>query len=108
MLFGRLPEKLAPEAERVSLSAGTSARAQRVLASTLCRNPDSRYPDAAALVAALAEARKARTKRRVAPVVLAAASALAIVLLGLAAVAVARLQKADYFWRSPLANARYQ
>ena len=57
MLFGRLPERLAPDAERVSLPAGTSARAQKVLARILCRDPESRYPDAAALVAALAEAR---------------------------------------------------
>src|SRR6266851_5116909 len=104
MLFGRLPERLAPDAERVSLSAGTSARAQKVLARTLCRDPESRYPDAAALVAALAEARTPRTKRRVASVVLAALT-LAIAVLGFAA---ARLQKADYFWRNPLANARYQ
>lgn len=107
MLFGRLPERLAPDAERVSLPAGTSARAQKVLARTLCRDPESRYPDAAALVAALAEARTPRTKRRVASVVLAALT-LAIAALGLAAVAVARLQKADYFWRNPLVNARYQ
>ncbi len=102
MLFGRLPERLAPDAERVSLPAGTSARAQKVLARTLCRDPESRYPDAAALVAALAEARTPRTKRRVASVVLAALT-LAIAVLGFAA---ARLQKADYFWRNPLANAR--
>jgi len=108
MLFGRLPERLAPEAERVSLPAGTSARAQKVLSRTLSRDPESRYPDAAALVAALAEARTPPTKRRVSPVVLAAASALAIAVLGFAAVAVARLQKADYFWRNPLANAQYQ
>ncbi|HKA08001.1 MAG TPA: protein kinase [Gemmataceae bacterium] len=108
MLFGRLPERLAPEAERVSLPAGTSTRAQKILARTLSRDPESRYPDAAALVAALAEARKPRTKRRVSPVVPAAASTLAIAVLALAAVAVARLQRADYFWRSPLANARYQ
>lgn len=104
MLFGRLPERLAPDAERVSLPAGTSARAQKVLARTLCRDPESRYPDAAALVAALAEARTPRTKRRVASVVLAALT-LAIAVLGFAA---ARLQKTDYFWRNPLANARYQ
>src|SRR5262249_49527216 len=57
MLFGRLPETLAPDAERVSLPDGTSARAQKILARTLCRDPESRYPGAAALVAALAEAR---------------------------------------------------
>jgi Tol biopolymer transport system component len=104
MLFGHLPEKLAPEAERVSVPAETSDRAQRVLAHTLCRYPEARYPDAAALVAALAEAPTPRTRRRVAPAVL-AGLALAI---ALAAVAVMRLQKADYFWRNPLANARYQ
>src|SRR5262245_585264 len=57
MLFGRLPERLAPDAERVPLPAGTSARAQKILARTLCRDPELRYPGAAALVAALAEAR---------------------------------------------------
>src|SRR5215472_6907135 len=106
MLFGRLPERLAPDAERVSLPAGTSECAQKVLSRTLSRDRESRYPDAVALVAALAEARTPRTKRRVARVVFAALT-LAIAVLGLA-VAVARLQKADYFWRNPLANARYQ
>jgi len=107
MLFGRLPERLAPEAERVPLPGGTSARAQKVLARTLSRDPESRYPDAAALVKALVEARPPRTKRRLTPVVLAALT-LAIAALGVAAVAVGRLQKADYFWRNPLANAQYQ
>src|SRR5262249_720204 len=63
MLFGRLPERPAP-AERVSLPAGTSERARKVLARTLTRDRESRYPDAAALVAALAEAPMLRTKRR--------------------------------------------
>jgi Tol biopolymer transport system component/tRNA A-37 threonylcarbamoyl transferase component Bud32 len=105
MLFGHLPEKLAPEAERVGVPAGTSDRAQKVLARALARHPEARYPDAAALVAALAEAPAQRAWRREAPVVL---TALAIAVLALAAVTVMRLQKADYFWRNPLANARYQ
>jgi len=107
MLFGHLPKKLAPEAEQVSVPAGTSDRAQKVLARTLSRDREARYPDAAGLVAALAEAPTPRTRRRVAPAVLAALT-LAIAVLALAAVAVIRLQKADYFWRNPLANARYQ
>jgi Tol biopolymer transport system component/tRNA A-37 threonylcarbamoyl transferase component Bud32 len=107
MLFGHLPEKLAPEAERVSVPAGTSDRAEKVLARMLSRHPEARYPDAAALVAALAEAPTPRNWRRRTPAVLTALT-LAIAVLSLAAVAVMRLQKADYFWRNPLANARYQ
>jgi tRNA A-37 threonylcarbamoyl transferase component Bud32 len=107
MLFGRLPEKLAPEAERVPLPAGTSERAEKVLVRTLSRDPEARYPDAAALVEALAGASRPGPSRRRAPALF-AASALAIVLLASAAVAVLRLQKADYFWGNPLANARYQ
>jgi Tol biopolymer transport system component len=107
MLFGNLPEKLAPEQERVSVPAGTSDRAQTVLARTLCRDPEARFPDAAALVAVLAGAPTPRSGRRVAPTVLTALP-LAVAVLALAALAVIRLQKADYFWRNPLANARYQ
>jgi eukaryotic-like serine/threonine-protein kinase len=51
LLFGRLPEKLAPAAERVALPSGASSRAQRVLSRTLCRAPSDRYPDAVALLA---------------------------------------------------------
>ncbi len=51
LLFGRLPEKLAPAAERVVLPSGASSRAQRVLSRTLCRAPSDRYPDAVALLA---------------------------------------------------------
>ncbi len=107
MLVGRLPEKLAAEAERVPIPAGISVRAQKVLGRTLCRAPEARYPDAAGLVAALAEAPPPRTRRRVTPGVVTALM-LVSALLALAAVGVMRLEKADYFWRSPLANARYQ
>ena len=51
LLFGRLPEKLVPAAERVALPSGASFRAQRVLSRTLCRAPSDRYPDAVALLA---------------------------------------------------------
>ncbi len=51
LLFGRLPDKLGPAAERVALPSGASSRAQRVLSRTLCRAPSDRYPDAAALLA---------------------------------------------------------
>ncbi len=51
LVFGRLPEKLVPAAERVAVPAGTSSRAQRVLSRTLCRAPSDRYPDAVALLA---------------------------------------------------------
>jgi Tol biopolymer transport system component len=107
MLFGHLPEKLASEEERVSVPAGTPDRAQALLARTLCRDPEARYPNAAALVAALAEAPTPRTRRRVTPTILAALP-LAIAVLALAVLALIRLQKADYFWRNPLANAQYQ
>ena len=128
MIFGRLPETLAPGAQRVKLPAGTSRRVEEVLGRTLCRDPEARYPDAAALLAALAEVtgpEKGRQAHAAAvarlpqppPAVSAArrwsssslgrrliASLLAIV-VGAAAVAVWRLEKADYFWRNPLANA---
>ena len=51
LLFGRLPEKLAPGAECVALPSGASPRAHRVLSRTLCRAPSDRYPDAVALLA---------------------------------------------------------
>jgi Tol biopolymer transport system component/tRNA A-37 threonylcarbamoyl transferase component Bud32 len=107
MLFGGLPEKLGPGAERVPPPAGTSGRAEEVLARTLSRDPDARYPDAAALVAALTEAARPATRRRVAPAVF-AASTLALAMLVLAAVFLWRLPKPDSAWRNPLANARYQ
>ena len=127
LLFGRLPETLAPEAQGVSLPAGGSRRAERILARTLSRDPEARYRDAAALLAALAEAPGPDTGHRVAALTEAtqrlppasaerpwffsrvgrrlAASLLAIVVAS-AAVAVWRLQKSDYFWRNPLANAQ--
>jgi Tol biopolymer transport system component/tRNA A-37 threonylcarbamoyl transferase component Bud32 len=107
MLFGRLPEQLAPGAERVPLPAGTSGRAEKVLARTLSRDREARYPNAAALVAALADVSRPGTRRNVAQAVF-AASTVAIAVLALAAGAAWRLQKADYFWRNPLANARYE
>ena len=56
LLFGRLPEMLAPEAQAVVPPAGGSLRAEKVLARTLSRDPEARYGNAAALLAALAEA----------------------------------------------------
>ena len=107
MLFGRLPEKLAPEAERVLLPVSTPARSEKVLLRTLSRDPKARYPDAAALVAALAGDSRPDTRRRPAAAIL-AASTLAIVLLVSAAVGVWRFQKVEDGWRDPLANARYE
>jgi len=132
LLFGRLPETLAPEAKGVSLPAGTSRRAEQLLARTLSRDPEERYRDAAALLAALAEAaglpdagRHAdgaaltEATQRLSPTSAArswfssrvgqrlAASLVAIVVAS-AVVAVWRLQKSDYFWRNPLANIQFQ
>ena len=107
MLFGRLPEKLAPEAERVLLPVSTPARSEKVLLRTLSRDPEARYPDAAALVAALVGGSRHEERRRLAVVAFATAT-LAIALLVSAAVAGWRLQKAADLWQDPLANARYQ
>ncbi len=107
MLFGRLPEKLAPAAERVLLPVSTPARSGKVLLRTLSRDPEARYPDAAALVAALVGGSRPEERRRLAVVALATAT-LAIALLVSAAVAGWRLQKAADVWQDPLANARYQ
>ncbi len=67
LLFGRLPEQLAPGAERVSLPAGASSRAERVLARTLRRDPGARYPDAASLLASLAAAEASTPESPTAP-----------------------------------------
>ena len=107
MRFGRLPERLAPGVDRVSLPSGASAREREVLGHTLCRDRDLRYPDAAVLARELAEGPRARTRRRRAAVML-AASMLAIAGVASAGVFLARLQNQDYFWRNPLASARYQ
>ena len=107
MLFGRLPERLAPEANRVPLPSGASPQAQEVLGRTLSRDREKRYPDAVALTRALSEGPRARTRRRRAAMVL-VASVLAAAGLTSAGITLARLQKEDYFWRNPLANARYQ
>jgi tetratricopeptide (TPR) repeat protein len=64
MLFGRLPEKLAPDAERAPVPDGTSRPVEKVLARTLCREPQARYPDAGALLAALAEHPRPESRRR--------------------------------------------
>src|SRR5215469_3031861 len=69
MLFGRLPEKLAPDAERVPVPEGTSRRVEKVLARTLCREPQARYSDAGALLAALSEHRRPGSGRRTAQAV---------------------------------------
>jgi Tol biopolymer transport system component len=107
MLFGRLPERLAPEADRVPLPSGASPQAEEVLGRTLRRDREMRYPDAVALTRALTEGPRARTRRRRTAVVL-ASSVLAVAGLAAAAITLARLQTEDYFWRNPLANARYQ
>jgi len=107
MLFGRLPERLDPQAVRISVPAGTPARVQEVLGRTLCRNPDARYPDAVTLARALAGGPRGRTRRGRIALLLAASAVVAATLAGLG-FAVERLQKADYFWRNPLASARYQ
>jgi Tol biopolymer transport system component len=123
LLFGRLPDTLAPEADRVSIPAGASCRAGIVLARTLTRSPEARYPDAASLLAALAETRGSESRRGAAalhdttePVGLRrrslprlrdrlfAASLLALVIVF--AAAIWRLHKSDYFWRDPLAGAQ--
>jgi serine/threonine protein kinase len=114
LLFGRLPETLAPEAKGVPLPAGTSRRAEQLLTRTLSRDPKERYPDAGALLAALTEGTQrlssisaprswlsSRVGQRL------AASLLAIVVAS-SVVAVWRLQKSDYFWRNPLANTQFQ
>jgi Tol biopolymer transport system component/tRNA A-37 threonylcarbamoyl transferase component Bud32 len=107
MMFGRLPDRLAPEADRVPLPLGASPQAQEVLGRTLRRDREMRYPDAVALSQAVTEGPRARSRRRRASMVL-AASALAVAGLSAAGITLARLQKEDYFWRNPLANARYQ
>ena len=107
MVFGRLAERLAPGVTAVPVPEGTSTRVREVINHTLSRDPEARYPDAAALVSALSERAAPRPTRRRARVALAAALA-AIGLLALASVVVLRLEKADYFWRDPLANARFQ
>jgi eukaryotic-like serine/threonine-protein kinase len=63
LLFGRLPEKLAPGADRVAVPAVASRRAARVLGRTLCRNPADRYPDAAALLEELASVQSRQARR---------------------------------------------
>jgi serine/threonine protein kinase len=107
MLFGRLPDRLAPEAERVPLPSGASARAQEVLGRTLRRDLQGRYPDAVALARALAEGPRARTRKRRAAIVL-VTSMLALAGFVSAGVTLSKLQEQDYFWRNPLASARYQ
>ena len=107
MLFGHLPERSVAEAPAVPLPDATSARAKEVLARTLSREPDARYPDAAALAAALADGSAPRPKRRSARALL-AVSVLTILVLGLASAALMRLRQTDYFWRDPLASARFQ
>jgi eukaryotic-like serine/threonine-protein kinase len=63
LLFGQIPEKLAPSADRVAVPAGASRRAARVLGRTLCRNPADRYPDAVALLEELASMQSRRARR---------------------------------------------
>jgi tetratricopeptide (TPR) repeat protein len=67
MIFGRLPAKLAPDAERAPVPDGTSRRVEKVLARTLCRDPQARYPDAGTLLAALAEHSRPDSRRRAVP-----------------------------------------
>lgn len=129
LLFGRLPDALAPGAKRVSLPAGTSPHAEQLLARTLSRDPAERYRDAAALLAALAGpsdtgphadgSALTEATQRPSPISAKrswfssrigqrwAASLLAIVLVS-AGVAVWRLQKSDSFWRNLLANTQFQ
>src|SRR5262249_15636324 len=45
----------------------TSRRVEKVLARTLCRDPQARYPDAGALLAALAEHPRIESRRRAVP-----------------------------------------
>jgi serine/threonine protein kinase len=130
MLFGRLPETLAPGAWRVKLPAEASRRAARVLGRTLCRDAEARYRDAAELLKALAEVRGPEAERRGDPTSLAGApqrlpvgttrrwfsssvgrrsiASLAAVGIASAIIAVWRLEKSDYFWRNPLTNAQFQ
>lgn len=129
LLFARLPETLAPEAKGLSLPAGTSRRVEQLLARTLSRDPEERYPDAAALVAALTEAAGpsdagqradgaalTETTRGLSPVRKSRswlssragqrfAASLSAIVVAAAAVVLWRLEKSDYFWRDPLANA---
>jgi Tol biopolymer transport system component len=107
MLFGRMPEKLAVGADRVSVPAGASTRAQAVLARTLARDPRARYPDAEALAAAVTDTSgRSRPGRRMPNA--RTLFALAFPPLLVAAVGFWQLRRTDYFWRNPLAGARYE
>jgi serine/threonine protein kinase len=107
MLFGRLPEKVSAEVPRSPIPEGTSPRVREVLTRTLSRDPEARYPEAAALVSALSKRAAPRPTRRRARVVL-TAGVVTLGMLVLGSIVVSRLQKADYFWRDPLENARFQ
>src|SRR5205823_7983560 len=101
LLFGRVPE-MAPQAQKVAVPAGASHRAEEVLTRTLCRNPEDRYRDAAALLTALTAG-----CRRVSPVRRFGVGRVAV-LVALAAAASWWLRKSDAFWRNPLVDAQVQ
>lgn len=109
LLFGRLPEALAPGATRVSLPAGTSPHAEQILARTLSRDPEERYPDAAALLAALRPSPINATRSWLSsPKGKRLAASLVAIMVASAVVAVWRLEKSEPSWRNPLANGQFQ
>ena len=123
LLFGCLPH-IPGDVQAAPFPERTSLRARKVLARTLCRDPDARYPDAAALLSALTEAAAAdvgerptgatqatrrlpalrgwfssRTGRKI-------GVSLLTIAVASGAIAVWRLREADAFWGNPLASAQ--
>jgi Tol biopolymer transport system component/tRNA A-37 threonylcarbamoyl transferase component Bud32 len=91
------------EVKEPSKSSRVPSWVRQVLLRGLRPNPKERFPSMDALLRELGQSPPVARRR-----VVLVALTLAFAVLALAAVAVARLQKADYFWRNPLANARYQ
>jgi Tol biopolymer transport system component len=109
LLFGRLPQRLAPDAARVGLPPETPPVASRVLQRTLCRNPEDRYPSAAALLADLEPVRT--VEQRPPPLSRAERAArigVAALLLVLLVLATWWVQRRADAARNPLAGARFQ
>ncbi|HET6984206.1 MAG TPA: protein kinase [Myxococcaceae bacterium] len=99
LVFGRLPEKLSPDATRIAAPPGASATVARVLARTLRRDRADRYPTAAALLEDIGRTPSTRSRRWIAPSVL---------LLALLALAIWSFLRGDVAARNPLSGARFR
>jgi Tol biopolymer transport system component len=109
LLFGRLPQRLAPDGTRVATPPEAPPPAVRALQRTLCRNPEDRYPSAAALLADLAPVRSAeKLPPPLSPAARAAQIGGAALLLVMLVLAVWSVQRRADAARNPLAGARFQ